>query len=142
MKINKRKQRGATLITWMIVAGFGILSASAVIKVAPYYMEFQNVKKMMNSIAASPNVKSANLRQINSKIEKYLDVNSLYSLEKSYYASKRNRTVTNPFTIVRLKKGNNRKKLTVKYDVPQPWIGNLSFLINFKYSVVLGEPKK
>jgi len=143
MKINHKKQRGATLITWLIVAGIGILLASAVVKVAPYYVEFNSVKGMMKRIAAEPGVKKANMRQIKSKIEKYLDINNFRALEYAYYNSRKgtvNNKTKNPFSLKKMRKGKNRKMLTVSYDVPEPWIGNLNFLIRFKHSVVLGEP--
>ena len=136
-----KKQRGATLITWLIVAGIGILMASAVVKIAPYYMEFYNVQKMMKVIASEPGIKKANMRQINAKVERHLNVNGMYALEKAYYDSrKRVSGVKNPFKIQKLRKGKNRRALVVNYDVPQPWIGNLSFLIHFNHAVVLGEP--
>jgi len=144
MTINRKKQRGATLISWLIVAGLSVTAISAVVKVAPYYVEFNSVKRFMNVIAAEPGIKTANMRQINSKIEKHLNLNNLYTLEKLFYENRKNKSKNskNPFSIVRMKKGNNRKKLTVKYEVPASWIGNLSFLMDFKHSVVLGEPKK
>ena len=141
MKINRKKQRGATLVSWLLVAGFGVLTASAVVKVAPYYVEFNSVKSLMKNIASEAGIKKADKRQINRKIERYLTLNSLRSLEDSYYASRdKNSKVKNPFKVTKLKKGNNRKKLSVEYPVKSNWIGNLSFLIDFKHSVVLGEP--
>ena len=144
MKINRKRQRGATLVTWLILAGFGMLIASAVIKVAPYYVEFNSVKVMMKTIASSPGAKSANKRQINTMVEKHLNVNSLYALEYEYNHSKKGtakgKRTKNPFTLRKLTKGKTRKVLTVNYDVPIPWIKNLSFLIKFNHSVVLGDP--
>ena len=141
MKINRKKQAGATLVSWMIVAGLGILAASAVVKVAPYYVEFNSVKGLMKNIASEPGIKNADKRQINSKIEKYLNLNNLRSLEESYYGSRaQNPKTKNPFKVTKLKKGEKRQKLTVEYPVKTNWIGNLSFLIDFKHSVVLGEP--
>jgi multidrug efflux pump subunit AcrB len=140
MKI-KKKQQGATMITWLIVAAFFGLTASAIVKVGPYYIEFNNVKSMMKGIASETGIKTANKHQINSKIEKYLNVNNLRGLEKAYYASKsRDGKTQNPFKIVRLKKGDNRKKLVVTYPVETSWVGNLSFLMKFTHEVVLGEP--
>ncbi len=142
MTLNRRKQRGATFITWMIVAGFGIMLASAVVKVAPYYVQHHNVQKFMDTIAAEPNAKKLNKRQIFSKVEKHLTINSLYGLETAYYGSRGKKAkFDNPFTFKRLKKGNNRNQLSVKYQVPVKWIGNLSFLIDFKHAVVMGETK-
>jgi len=143
MKINRKSQRGATLISWLLAAGLAILIASAVVKIAPYYVEFNNVKGLMKNIASEPGIKKANMRVINSKIAKYLNVNGLYALEQAYYNSRPgtrpDKKTKNPFTLKRLKKAN-KKILTVEYDVPQPWIGNLSFLINFRHAVVLGYP--
>ncbi len=144
MKINKRKsQCGATLISWLMAAGLAVLIASAIVKIAPYYVEFNNVKGFMKDIASDPSMKKANMRMVNKKIEKYLNVNGLYALEHAYYNSKPGTKpelkTKNPFTLMRLRKANKRV-LVVDYDVPQPWIGNLSFLINFRHAVVLGYP--
>lgn len=142
MTINRQKQRGATFVSWLIVAGLGILVASAIIKTAPYYVEFNSVKSLMKNIAGEQGIKKANLRQVNRKIENYLNLNNLRSLEDSYYASKKKGSgVKNPFKIVKLRKGNKRRKLSVEYPVKSPWIGNVSFLLDFKHSVVLGEPE-
>ena len=141
MRINRRKQAGATMVAWMIGAGFAILTASAVIKVAPFYVEFNSVKGLMKNIASEPGFKNADKRQINSKIEKYLNLNNLRSLEDSYYGSKnRGSAKKNPFEITKLKKGNKRQKLSVEYPVVTKWFANLSFLMDFKHSVILGKP--
>lgn len=145
MKINKKNQQGATMISWMMGVGLAILIASAVVKVAPYYVEFNSVKGLMKNIASEAGIKKAGMRQINSKIAKYLDVNNLTALENAFYNSKPSaqpgKKTKNPFTLSRLRK-QNKRILTVEYDVPQPWIGNLSFLINFKHAVVLGYPEE
>lgn len=142
LTLNSEKQRGATLISWLIVAGFGIMFASAVIKVAPYYLEHTNVQKFMDTIASGPNANKLSKRQIYSKVEKHLDINNLYGLEQAYYKSRGKSKAENPFALKRLKKGNNRQELSVKYQVPIKWVGNLSFLIDFKHAVVMGEVNK
>jgi len=129
------------MVAWMIGAGLAILIASAVIKVAPHYVEFNSVKSMMKSIASEPGIRNADKRLISSKIEKYLNTNGLYNLEKTFYASRdRKSGIKNPFKITKLRKGNNRKQLSVEYPVKTNWISNISFLLDFKHSVVLGEP--
>ena len=67
MRLNRKKQAGATLVAWMIGAGFAILTASAVVKVAPYYVEFNSVKGLMKNIASEPGIKNADKRQINTR---------------------------------------------------------------------------
>ena len=141
MTINRKRQVGATMVAMMLIVGFSILATSAVVKVAPYYMEFNTVKSMMKNIASEPGIKKADQRLINSKIEKYMNTNNLRGLEKSYYESdNRNSSKKNPFKVTRIKKSNNLKKLSVEYPIVTSWIGNLSFLMKFEHSVVLGEP--
>jgi len=142
MRINRKKQAGATMVAWMIGAGFGILIASAVIKVAPVYMEFSGVKGMMKTIASEPGIKNADKRQVNKKIAKFLNLNNLRTLEDSFYGSRDKKSgKKNPFKLTKLKKGNKRQKLTVEYPVVTSWFSNLSFLMDFKHSVILGEPE-
>ena len=141
MMVDIKKQVGATMVAWMIGAGFGILAASAVLKVAPYYVEFNSVKSLMKNIASEPGIKNADKRQINRKIESYLNLNNLRSLEDSYYGSRDKKSgKKNPFKVTKLKKGNKRQKLSVEYPVITNWFANLSFLMDFKHSVILGEP--
>ncbi len=141
MRTSIKKQAGATMVAWMIAAGAGILAGSAVIKVVPHYMEFNSVKGMMKTIASEPGIKSADKHQINRKIEKYLSLNSLRGLEDSFYGSRdKSSGKKNPFKVSRLKKGNKRQKLSVEYPVVTKWFANMSFLLDFKHSVVLGEP--
>ena len=54
------------MVAWMIGAGLAILIASAVIKVAPYYVEFNSVKGLMKSIASEPGIKNADKRHASS----------------------------------------------------------------------------
>ncbi|HIO92369.1 MAG TPA: DUF4845 domain-containing protein [Leucothrix mucor] len=134
MKASRRKQKGLTLISWMIVAALGILMMSAVIKVGPSYIEFNSVRSMMDSIAAEPGIKTKSSKYVYGQINKYLNINGLYTLEKM--AKKK------PFKLSLMKKGNNRKRLRVNYEVRTPWIGNISYLLDFKYAVILGEKSK
>ena len=132
MKKTRKKQQGLTLISWMIVAAIGILIMSAGLKIGPSYIEFNSVRSMMNSIAAEPGIKTKSSKYVYSQINKYMDINGLYNLAKISAKKK-------PFKLSLMKKGNNRKRLRVNYEVKIPWLGNISYLLNFKYAVVLGE---
>jgi hypothetical protein len=132
MKINKNKQKGATFITWMIVAAIGILIFSAALKIAPSYIEYNSVRSMMDSIAAEPGIKDKSKRYVYGQVYKYININGMYSLEEAMSKQK-------VFKVSVLRKGNNRKRLTAHYEVRKHWLGNLSYLIDFKYSVILGE---
>lgn len=139
MKKSPKTQQGATLITWLIMVSIGIVIVSAGLKVGPYYLEYNSVRSLMNSIASEPGIERANKREIMAKVERYLNVNSMDSLSEAFYAGKSGNPGTeNPFKIVKLKKSNQRE-LAVQYEVRTQWMGNLSFLMDYKYQVPLGK---
>ena len=141
MKTSLRAQRGATAITWMIVAAVGIMIVSAGVKVGPYYLEYNSVKGLMENIAAEPGIERASKREVLARVERYLNVNNLDSLSKAHYASKKSGSkVDAPFRLVKLKRDNARE-LAVNYEVKSPWMGNLSFLMDYNYAVTLGQGK-
>lgn len=131
MKKSPKAQQGATLITWLIMVSIGIVIVSAGLKVGPYYLEYNSVRSLMNSIASEPGIERASKREIMAKVDRYLNVNSMDSLSGTAGAE-------NPFTIVKLKKTNQRE-LAVQYEVRKSWMGNLSFLMDYKYQVPLGK---
>ena len=142
MKKHLEKQKGATLISWMIGIAVGILILSAGLKIGPHYIEYNSVKSFMNAIASEPGAKTMKKREIMARVEKYLNVNSMDSLSKSYYDSKGgSRNVEKPFKIVQIKKGNKRQ-LTVDYKSETPWLANIAFLLDFKYQVELGSSEQ
>ena len=132
MKINKSKQKGATLITWMIIATIAILMFSAAMKIGPSYLEHNSVRSMMKSIASEPGIKDKNKRYVYAQVNKYININGMYTLEKAMAKDK-------VFKVSELREGNRRKRLSVHYEVKKHWLGNLSYLMDFKYSVILGE---
>jgi len=141
MKKHYKKQRGATLISWMIGIAVGILLVSGGLKIGPHYLEFNSVKSFMNGIASEPGIQTKNKREIMSRVEKYLNVNSMEGLSKAYYGGRSGKPgVEQPFKIVKLKK-NNKRQLAVNYKVEAPWLGNLAFLMDYEYQVELGKEK-
>jgi hypothetical protein len=138
MKKSQQKQMGATLISWMIGISVGILIISAGLKIGPNYIEYHSVKSFMNGIASEPGVEKKNKREIMASIERYLNINGMEGLSKAYYAGKSSKD--NPFKVVKLKKSNKRE-LAVQYEVKKSWLGNISFLMDYEYSVELGKQK-
>lgn len=139
MKKHSKKQQGATLISWMIGIAIGILLVSGGLKIGPHYMEHNSVKSFMNSIATEPGIKTKNKREIMSRVEKYLNINSMEGLSKAYYGSKSSKSgIEKPFKLIKLKK-DNKRQLTVNYKVEAPWLGNLAFLMDYEYQVELGK---
>ncbi len=125
--MNKKKQKGATFVSWILgIAVFLFLGITG-IKLMPVYLEYHTIKGMVDELAAHPDAKSANKRVIRSAINKRLNINAL-----DKHLSAKN------FDIVRIKGSNTRKKITVKYDVRKPWFANLDFIAKFDYAKEIG----
>lgn len=145
MIANRRKQKGAGIVTWMIFAGFALFVTSTVVKIAPYYVEFNNIKTLMTGVAGETGIHNVGKKEINIKIGKYLNINGISSLEKANKARSRSlsKKTSGPFKVKTIKKGKFKGKriLSVDYSVPQPWVGNVTFMLSFNHAVILGEPE-
>ena len=124
---NRRKQSGATFISWMIGASIMIFIGITAIKLIPVYLEYQTIKSMVDELAAHPDTRSANKRLIRKALGKRLNINSL-----DRHLSAKN------FDIKRIKGSDKRKEITVNYDVRKPWFANLDFIATFSYAKEIG----
>lgn len=124
----KKRQRGATFITWLMGAAVAIFLAILAMKLVPVYIEHETVKSMIDSIAADSNMTTANKRVIRTKIDKVLNINSMDD-----------QLDAKDFTIEKVKGTNNRRELKVAYEVRKPWMANLDFVVKFEYGKELGS---
>ena len=125
--INRKKQEGATFITWMIgisILGFLVVTG---IKLAPVYLQYNNIKGIVDELASNPSTKEANKRILRVAIDKRLNINML----DDQLSSKN-------FEFLKIKGSKDRRKIRVKYDVQKPWFANLDFIAKFDYSKEIG----
>ncbi len=120
MRIHK--QKGMTLIGFILVLAIVIFVAFIGMKIGPIYMEYYSVIDAMNGVAAERG--SANLppNSIRTKIRDRLYIsNTTYSVKN------------NDMTIVR----RNGVHLRIAYEVRKPVVGNLDVVAKFDRSVRL-----
>lgn len=117
----KSKQKGITLIGFlvvlMVVGFFGYMA----MKLVPAYTEFMGVTKAMNQLASEGGTSPA---QIRGALMKKLDFQ---------YVS--DDTIT-PQDI-NIKRSGNSTELNVSYDKRIPFLYNIDFLVHFEKSVQL-----
>ncbi|MEZ5479481.1 MAG: DUF4845 domain-containing protein [Thiolinea sp.] len=120
-----KKQRGASFVSWMIIAAAVAFVLVTVAKVAPVYMEFATVKSMVDKIAADDAVSGrAGSRQLQRKLGDYMNVNGLYTVKPEY------------FTVVQLPEQKNVRALKVQYEVRKHWLANIDLTMNFEHAAV------
>ncbi len=120
------KQRGASFVGWMIIAAVSVFALVTVAKIAPVYMEFETVKSMVDEIAADEALSvKKNSRQMRAQLDKYMNVNGLYTVKPEY------------FSLVKLPDQKNARALQVEYEVRKHWLANIDFTMNFHHAAVL-----
>jgi len=117
------KQQGMSMIGMLIGMCFLGFFVYAGIRLAPIYNEYYGVVKAMKVVANRPG--AANKTPAELKVE----------LMKGFWASyvDKKRVTQKNIKILR----SRGKKLQVKYDVQEPFIGNLDFLIHFEKTLPL-----
>jgi hypothetical protein len=122
MKAIKR-QNGLSMIGLLIgMCFFGFLIYTGM-RLGPIYNEYYGVVKAMKVVAAKPGISNRTPSEIKAELMK--------GLWASYVDDKR--VSQKNIKIIR----SRGKKLQVKYDVQEPFIGNLDFLVHFEKAVPL-----
>ena len=120
MKLNS-KQNGMSLIGMLIGMCFFAFIVYTGIRLGPIYSEYYSVVKAMKLVANKPG--SANKTTTEIKNE----------MMKSFYTSYIERVKAKDIKVLR----SRGKQLQVKYDVQEPFVGNLDFLIHFEKTLPL-----
>ena len=118
----ERKQKGITLMSFLIVLvvlGFFALMA---MKLFPMYSEYNNLKGAMNEFAATPNAASMTPQQIFASLEKRFDIAYVSSVGKEH------------IKVIRAGRG---AQLNVTYEVRRELFANLDVVGKFNYTVEL-----
>jgi hypothetical protein len=118
---HKNKQLGMSmigLVLFMSLLGFIVYAG---MRLGPIYSEYYSVVKAMNLVANKPGISNKSPNEIKE------------DLMKSFYTSYIERVDKNDIKVIR----SRGKQLQVKYDVQEPFIGNLDFLVHFDKTVPL-----
>ncbi len=116
-----RKQKGMSMIGLLIFMSFVGFFVYAGIRLGPIYSEYHSVVKALELVAEKPG--SANKSPSALQLE----------ITKGFYASYVERVKAKDVKVIR----SRGKKLQLKYEVREPFIGNLDFLVHFEKTVPL-----
>jgi hypothetical protein len=118
----RRKNRGITLIGFVmmaVVAGIFIVFGA---KVGPMYIEFRSVKAAMLALQQTPGAAAYTPFQVWDQLDKKFAVAYVYSVKQQN---------------VYLQTGTNGKTVRVYYEVRKPLVYNLEVVATFDHSVPL-----
>lgn len=117
------KQRGITLVSFvivLIVIGFFVYMGMVL---GPSYSEYYGVVKAMKSLAAQSNAENADLNRLQIDLQKYFDVGYVESVQG---------------TDLKLIRNKDTNDIDLNYEVRKPFIYNIDFVIKFDFSTPLG----
>lgn len=119
-----RKQRGITLIGFVIalivVCFFGYMA----MVLGPAYSEFYGVRKAMNFVASSKTSDATDIEDMKRGVARQFNVGYVESVSG------------NDIKLIRDKTGNI---LSIDYEVRKDFMYNIDFVLGFKYAVPLGN---
>lgn len=120
MPAKLRKQKGLTLISWMIVISIALFFVMIGIKMVPTYMENYSVKQVLADLEEDRRVREMSRGELKKIILKRFKINGVYNFKRE------------DLEIAATKDGT---KVSMNYEVRKKVIGNVSILMEFSESV-------
>lgn len=117
-----RKQRGITLMSFvmvLVVVGFFALIA---MKLFPMYSEYYNLKGVMQQISEDPRAGSMSLAQVQTDLFRRFNIAYIESVKKEN---------------IKLIRAGRGSKLNIAYEIRKPLMGNLDVVAKFDNTVDL-----
>lgn len=120
------RQSGASMLSWMIIVLMAGTIGLAALKLAPVYMQYYSIVKIMEDLAVDPSLKGAKKQKIAQVFFKRLSINGVDDMMgKENYSLKKT-------------SGKQSYTLAIKYEVRRSLAGNVSLVANFERSIEVG----
>lgn len=117
-----KKSSGMTLLGFIFVMMIVGLFAYAGFKLVPHYVEYSSVKDSMKTLQKQWGGRGSSPAQIKRDLDKIFYTSYVEAVKPEH---------------IRITRGNGGYIVKVKYDVREPFIGNLDFLLHFENQVTL-----
>ncbi|NOQ88429.1 MAG: DUF4845 domain-containing protein, partial [Gammaproteobacteria bacterium] len=114
----KSKQRGLTMISWMVVLVFFIFIAVMLMNILPVYMTDATVATVMENLPDDDTAKRTSAKNLRSLVHKRLTINSVYSIKPEY---------------IKVKKGRGENIVLIEYEPRGTLVGSLDYIVSFKH---------
>ncbi len=112
------KQKGLTLISWVVIAVFLMFQAVIAMNVIPVYMNDAAVKSIMEELPNDDNAKRKSVKGLAGLVSQRLRMNNLYAVKQEN---------------IKVKKGRNENIVTIEYEPRGKLIGSLEYIVKFKH---------
>jgi uncharacterized protein DUF4845 len=119
--MNKlERQRGMTVIGWVIVLGLIAFFSLLALRLAPVYMDNYRIRAVLLSLKEEPLVTQKTPEEIRNLIDRRLYINYVESVQAKQF---------------KIDPKGGRLKVSIEYEVRRPFLGNVSLLVSFADSI-------
>lgn len=119
------KQRGLTMLSWLIVIGIAVFFILIGIKMIPTYLENYSIRQVLATMENDRAVRKMTPHEMKKSFLKRLKINSVYDFDRSN---------------LKIKKENEGTSMKVDYEVRKPVAGNVAIVMTFSESAVIPPP--
>lgn len=119
-----RTQRGMTTIGLILSAGIAFLIVFAALRLVPVYLEYMKVAGVLESVHQQLNNNDPSVQDIQNAVGRRLDIEMVSAVKRA------------DFKVSRQGRGY---QLRVAYSHTAPYIGNVSFLVEFDKAVEIAK---
>lgn len=124
-----QKQRGMTLIGWVIVLAIIAFFATFVMRLVPMYQEYYGVLQIMDSMEVELKNNKLTKQQVMTLLERRFDTSYIFSVKKDN---------------IEIHRGKNNvhvTKIVIDYEKRVPFIAQIDLVGHFKTEIDV-EPKR
>jgi len=118
------RQRGMSMISWIIVIAFLLFQGIMAMKIIPVYINDASVSSIMKELPNDSSLSHASISKIRDTVEKRLKINNIYDID-------RNDIVIKP--------GQGGYDVTLDYESRGTLFGNLDYIISFKHEASIAS---
>lgn len=120
----RHSQKGASFFGWLAVIALIVFGMVIAMKLVPIYMDHYSLRNMITTVSEDPTIKINSLRELNSYIEKGMQLNSIRDI--------------NPKEAIKVtQSGQNAYTLVLKYEVRAPLLNTVDLLVHFDETFIV-----
>lgn len=112
------KQKGMTLISWVVVLVFVGFQFMLAIKIVPVFSKDHTIKSIWSAVESDTTLVGASPKDIHKAIAKKMRINNVYDFD---------------IKTVKIKKSQGYHIVTTEYEPRGKIIGPLDFIVSFKH---------
>ncbi len=118
MKNPVSKQRGLTLISWVVVIIFILFQGVIAMNVIPVYMTDSTVASIIKELPNDTAARQASTKELKNIVAKKIRMNSVYTIKPED---------------IKIKKGRGENIVIIEYEPRGKLIGSLDYIVSFKH---------